>query len=75
MISTREKRLGLELGVRVLISALVLSGISALYVYMTLRIALQRRGEGIALGNNGDVELERKIRGQGRPHCVRTYSP
>ncbi len=33
MISTREKRLGLELGVRVLISALVLSGISALFVH------------------------------------------
>lgn len=38
--------------------------LGALYVYMTLRIALQRRGEGISMGDNDDLSLARKIRGQ-----------
>lgn len=39
--------------------------LGALYIFMTMRIALQRRGERIYLGDNSDPELLRKIRGHG----------
>lgn len=38
MISTREKQLGIELGIKVLFSAIFLCGISALYVYSWMLI-------------------------------------
>lgn len=39
--------------------------LGALYVTMTLRIALQRRSKRIVLGHNDDAIFERKIRGHG----------
>ncbi|MCO4825425.1 MAG: MAPEG family protein [Amylibacter sp.] len=37
--------------------------LGALYIFMTLRIALQRRGQRIAMGDNSDPQLAKKIRG------------
>ena len=37
--------------------------LGALYIYMTLRIGIQRKNDRIAMGDNGDAALAKKIRG------------